>query len=435
MIDIGGKEMVLAKHKEGDTALHYACNKDVQIETVFKLIETGGRDLVMERNIIGMTALHCLCSGNAPIEAVSKFIEIGGQELVLAKDNTSGENALHSIFRHLAEDAPVAIVSMLAETGGRNLIRERNRCAWTVLHSACAVNAPTETILKLIKIGGQDLVMQKDNLGKTSLHFATYSDKPRIETVCKLIYVGGHDLVLEKDDEGLGAIHRYFYRTYHLNKRPQFDKIFVYLIQQGILAEYGGEFGIGGLFVENDVVQRRIYNRWAELADFLEIAMQSLYQEQHPPILHAAIIAEAPHSVISIIIERFSFYGCILTRDSLNCLPINIAVKYDLEWNEGMQDVIEATAAALQQPPIYAAAQFGVKWSDDMRELAESEVDEVILGCDDVTGLCLFMLAAMGEYSDLNTIYSLLKMSPGRIQHLSMESRNTNCRKRKKGEE
>lgn len=47
-----------------------------------------------------------------------------------------------------------------------------------------------------------------------------------------------------------------------------------------------------------------------------------------------------------------------------------------------------------------------------MKELAEASVDEIVNGEDSLTGLKLFMIAAMGGYNDLSAIYGMMIMSP-----------------------
>ena len=37
-----------------------------------------------------------------------------------------------------------------------------------------------------------------------------------------------------------------------------------------------------------------------------------------------------------------------------------------------------------------------------MKELAEENPDEIMNGCDDLTGLTIFMVAAMGNYHNLS---------------------------------
>ena len=49
-----------------------------------------------------------------------------------------------------------------------------------------------------------------------------------------------------------------------------------------------------------------------------------------------------------------------------------------------------------------------------MKELAEANdnADALMNGYDNLTGLRLFMVSAMGEKHDLSTIYGMMRMSP-----------------------
>ena len=99
--------------------------------------------------------------------------------------------------------------------------------------------------------------------------------------------------------------------------------------------------------------------------------------------------------------------------DSLNRYPLVVALEEGLDWDEGLQQVLKATAIPQQQHKvIYTAAQYGLKWTSHMKELAEVNVDEICHGCDGLTGLRVFMVAAMGEHHDLSCIYGMIKMSP-----------------------
>ena len=100
--------------------------------------------------------------------------------------------------------------------------------------------------------------------------------------------------------------------------------------------------------------------------------------------------------------------------DSLGRYPIEVALEEGLEYSKGLKEVVEATAMARQQQPriIHSAAQYGLKWRYHMKELAEAYTDEIVNGCDGLTGLHLFMVAAMGECYDLSAIYGMMKMSP-----------------------
>merc|ERR1712154_506477 len=153
------------------------------------------------------------------------------------------------------------------------------------------------------------------------------------------------------------------------------------------------------------------YEKWDELSPALKSVVDSLQDQQQPPILHAAILAKAPLNVIQNIINQFEY--SILKKDSLNRCALVAALESGLDWDAGLKDVLEGTAVAKQQhPSIYTFAQYGPKWTNHMKEQVEANVDEIINGHDSLTGLRLFMVAAMGDYHDLSSIYSMMRMAP-----------------------
>ena len=144
----------------------------------------------------------------------------------------------------------------------------------------------------------------------------------------------------------------------------------------------------------------------------MKSAVESLKEQQKPPIRHAGILAKSPLCVIQNITHHFTYN--VLKKDSLNRYPIEVALKEGLEWNRELQQIIEAmTVAQKQLTSIYTAAQYGLKWTHHMKELAEKNTDELINVSDtSLTGLRLFMVAAMGEYHDLSGIYATMRMGP-----------------------
>lgn len=91
-----------------------------------------------------------------------------------------------------------------------------------------------------------------------------------------------------------------------------------------------------------------------------------------------------------------------------------MALEEFLDWNNGLQQIVEATAVLLHQhPSIFTAAKYGLKWSHHMKEQVQvnTENEVVMNGNDSLTGLRLFMVAAMGEKHDLDAIYSIMIMN------------------------
>ena len=137
----------------------------------------------------------------------------------------------------------------LIEIGGRELVMRE-----TVLHDACEYRTSIEVISKLLEIGGRKLAMEKSPNGYTVLQTAC-QNKASIEVVSKLIGVGGVEILSQENDDGHNILDHYFH---YLTS----DDVFVCIVKKYILAQIGGEFGIGGLFnAVSKNKQEQIYNR------------------------------------------------------------------------------------------------------------------------------------------------------------------------------
>ena len=89
-------------------------------KVIFKIMDMGGRELVMKKGQNGDTALHCACKDkNVPTEVISKMLEMGGRELLMMNDE-DGTSALHYACRN--DNVSREIISMLLEMGGRELL-------------------------------------------------------------------------------------------------------------------------------------------------------------------------------------------------------------------------------------------------------------------------------------------------------------------------
>ena len=77
-------------------------------------------------------------------------------------------------------------------------------------------------------------------------------------------------------------------------------------------------------------------------------------------------------------------------------------------------------AATVQKRSVsHIAAEYKVKWNMT-KELIESNIDEVLNIYDTLTGLCLFMVAAMKNDSfsrDLSSIYDLMRMNQSYLRY------------------
>ena len=395
---------------------HGRCKK-----IIFKLIELGGRELVMMKSSHGENVLKKACeSKNASLDIISKLIEVGGRELLVrVNENSTGETALHKACWN--EYFTLEGIIKLIEAGGKELVMmSTHYCEYTALHYACmSGNTLLDVISKLIEVGGKELVMATSKDGETALHFVCKKTNSSPDVVSKLIEIGGRELLMANDRNEQSALHIFFTKRNSPGLLSQFSNnhfeqniiTFTSLLKECIIAGIGGESGIGGLFnVTSQLVQHRIYEKWDQLLPVL-VSITELLQEHQTPILHAAIIAKAPSRILQSIINHFEY--AILTTDSSNRYPIQAAVEGGLVWSNGLQEIIEATALAQQQyPSIYTAAQYGLKWSHHMKELVEANVNEMMSGCDRLTGLHLFMIAAMGDCHDLSAIFGMMRMNP-----------------------
>ena len=421
LIDIGGWDIVWARNTptKYETALHLACmSKNASIEIVSKLIEVGGRELVLVHGDHGNTALHFACDKSAhtshDINIISKLIEVGGKELVMRK-NYYGETALHCICCN--KNTSIDIIFKLIEMGGRELVMEKNDFGNTALHFVCdnkSISFYTSIISKFINVGGRELIVNKNYYKETALHFLCRNKNTELDIISHFLKEGGKELLMMKDADEDIALHCGFFDENPRWNSPSFNNVFALLVKESILANIGGEFGIGGLFnVARQHRQRIIYEEWDQFSPALKSALESLEQEHHPPILHAAILAKAPLHVIRDIINEYEY--SVLKVDKLDRYPIVIVFEEGLEWsNEGLQEIVEATSKAQRQHAsiIYTAGHYGLKWRHHMKELAEENVDEIMNGYDALTGLRLFMVSAMGKYHDLSAIYGMMRMSP-----------------------
>ena len=434
LVEIGGRDLVMMNSYNG-TALHSACDyENISLEIISKLIEIGGRELVMTNCKFG-TALHSACENkNTSLEIISKLIKVGGRELVLMKCEHG--TALLSACKN--KNISLEIISKLIEIGGQELVMMTDCHGTTALHAICSNrhnknSSLLEIISMLVNMGGQELVVKTNDDG-TALHCACKNQQIPPEMISELIEVGGQEVLLQKDkDENIALYDGWFQVWGNLDPEEneiQCDK-FEFMLEQSIAANVGGEFGIGGLFnYAKDDVQSYIYYLWEEVLPLLECVVNSLLEQHHqPPILHAAILAEAPFEVICDIINYFEF--SISKVDSMNRYPIEVALDINLPWDKGLKEVIEATAevAHLEQgiptKILYSAAQYGLKWRYQMSELIEEGNGDDIHGCDTVTGLRLFMVAAMGTRNDLSAIYGIMRMGP------EMSNENVTTKKRK----
>ena len=247
---------------------------------------------------------------------------------------------------------PTEVILKMIDVAGHQLVMERYKYRGrTALHYACRYKAPTEVIMKMIELGGRKLVMDKTGYGYTALHIACQF-QASTEVIMKLIDVGGRQLVMEKHRFGCTALH-------HACRCNETATIVIILLLL-----------VGG----KDLVQEKnIYGHTA-------LNYLSTSRDQ---------------GVMMMVLENLS------------------GTTSDEETKEIVQAAIGSMTLVQKRSVIHLAAKYGLKWSIT-KEFVASNSNEAVNGYDNLTGLRLFMIAAIGKdaFTDLSSIYGLMRMSP-----------------------
>jgi len=116
------------------TALHLACKYAASVDVIKMLVDIGGKDLVMAKDKENRTALHTACCWNgASVDVMKMLVDIGGKELVMAKNKTI-RTSLHYACWH---GVSVDFIKMLVDIGGEKLVMAKSKGNRTVLHDLC----------------------------------------------------------------------------------------------------------------------------------------------------------------------------------------------------------------------------------------------------------------------------------------------------------
>lgn len=399
-----GDKLVMDKDSDDRTPLHYAVtNSNVSIEAISKIIEIGGKTLVVEKDCYGENALHIACQRKASIKIIDKLIENGGDDIIFAKDN-EGSTPLHKCASMY--NPSIEVISKLLTVGGEKLLMEKDNKGQTTLHRCACNGSSIDVVSKLIELGGKRLVMEKDKDEMTALHRIKCTKNASVSVVSKLLELGGRELIIEKDKSGKIPLHNHVCDAVFCTGTTH--DIIRLLIDVGIEEQVGGEFSIGGIFnVAPDSLQFEIYEVWEDVIFPIIIENKSLMETQ--PILHAAIIGKAPPFIMRDLIDNLD---CLTTRDSMGRYPIDVAISDALKWNGGMKEIVEGMAVKENRSIINVALHYGLKWSNHMKEILESSLKGNEMERDQMTGLELFMLAAVGDGCDLNVVYCTLTHNP-----------------------
>ncbi len=441
---VGGRDIIFEKSISGCNALQCALSVEASHKVICKLVEIGGKDLIIDKDEKGRNSLHyAVCAYPTSVEVISTLIQFGGgADLVLDQDN-GGEHSLHIAC---ANGASMGVIETLICSGGRDvvLLKERRGCN-ALFHSIRPFNyvePSLELILRLIQVGGRDLALDQDYDGYNPLHFMSdlhYTDDGDL-CLCQINNavldaltaqgVGGAEILLQEEQTGKTPVQflitQQFIEEWDQGEcDPRIIENVSVLINKGIQLQIGGEYSIGGLLSsstpdqeknqEKQEIQDEIYMNWDKVVPPALAQVMAHPHNQHQPILQAVIINKAPPRIIKSTIQNFVNIS-VNTRDSVGQLPIEVAIRHRISWNNGMKEIVEALLSTQDSSTLFTMCiKNGLQWHDGMRVVVEAVDKDNIEREDDETGLYPFMLAGVG-YSkssyDLASIFHLIKQCP-----------------------
>ncbi len=254
-------------------------------------------------------------------------------------------------------------------------IRYRDKYRGTPLQAAIYRRAPVYIMVLLVDIGGDDILSEQDpGTGFNALHHAAIAGSISNEALKLIIRVGGVDILPGRDMKGkiplMYSIDRY--------GKPDF-RLFRILLKEGILHNIGGEYGMGGLWMQDNnglstldyLIKHRSVSWGAIRRRLSEIA-------KGMPLLHGAIVHNIHPDLIKRIISEMPWSTRV--RDKSGRLPIHVAAERGLTWGNGLEDIFKGYADAIE-----------------------------ILDSRQHTKLYPFAIAAIGKNNDLDTVYSMLR--------------------------
>ena len=443
LIAIGGKGLVMSRNSDESTPLHSMFtnnNNIVEMDVLRALVEAGGNDILLANNRFDNTVLHCaFCSKtrNFSTEIIQSIIHSGGHDLIMSK-NAFGYTCLH--YACMNGNLPIELLHSLIHQGGRALVFATNNFGCTALHSSFSCNrndsSSIELIRALIDVGGETLVKARARNGDTVLHSAL---SKRFRTVISLDIIrllldfGGEELVSAMNSKSAIPLHSWLLGMEHIVETGEdetsttetVDEVLMLLMEQGIKYNVCGQYSIGGLFIartncadgymtlrHHHKLQSIIHKHWnTTIVPVVEKVM-----EHHPnqPILHCAIYAKAPAQIIRDIINRFD---CIMSVDSFGQHPIRIAIQEELQWDDGMDEIIQALVKRKGGEALYIGAKNGLQWDNGMKQIVDHvALSGVLNHQEEKTKLFSFMLAASALNYDLTSIYELMRCTPQNVQ-------------------
>jgi len=114
LLQKGGKDLVLKRHEQLQTALHIICIAGTTDDEVVRaLLDIGRQHLVEASDDDGKTALHHACSHGASVDVAWSMLKVGEDRLAMKNDDRQ-RSPLHCINKC----TPVEVIDATIERGG-----------------------------------------------------------------------------------------------------------------------------------------------------------------------------------------------------------------------------------------------------------------------------------------------------------------------------
>ena len=363
-----------------------ALSCDASIELVWKLIELGGKDLVMAKCNGDDNILFYAFRWNAISELVQKLIMVGGRDLVLAQ-NSSGKNVLHELCWMYDRDISSTRLELLVQIGGKDILTQEDRDGKTPMQLFLA------TIIQHVLYDGvfdeerfidhnvEELVEDlRESQKETSIRNLSLLVRKYIE-----LKIGG--------DYAFGGV----FNAY----------------QKEIEFAYGYKFNVDREEVRM-AIHRHFNKLFVLLfRPALQLVME-LPRHRHEPIIQAAITSEAHPDIIRDTVQHFpnsistvdgtgTYPIDVAIKEKLSwcdgmkeivdvfasaqqSTPIIVGAKYGLPWQDGMKHLFEDA---------------GDSYTEETME-------------EETGLLLFMLAAVGGKYNyDLGSVFQLIQARPG----------------------
>ena len=95
-------------------ALHFACSMGVSFDVTKMLIDVGGKELVIANDKEGKTALNCICFSTKNTTCVTQkiklMLQVAGMETILTEKNKKGKTLLDIATTKGSSDVIMALL-------------------------------------------------------------------------------------------------------------------------------------------------------------------------------------------------------------------------------------------------------------------------------------------------------------------------------------